>query len=538
MTGAAQAPIPQQEFTPMCIVPVPLKIASASAVLLGPYGAVTEHAHDRGVHRQTIYRETAAVVEAVDGSAHRAQLEELHQRLADQQRRLDELEDRLRDAVVLDADKQAKFAAVGEAEGVSLPIARRLLEVFLDRRTPSVAKLGRITQAAGRRSGAALAVLDEPSRARARQVAPDEIFVGRRPILMTVEQDSLCWLGGRLAQRRDGEQWAIEFRQLPALEQVTRDAGTGLEKGLERLNCERREKGLEPVADQLDHFHLLREGTRALRRLQGQASRALAQADKAQKELDRHARRGQNRAGRTTIVRGLWRQAEAAMDRWAAGERAWQRLHSGLGLFTPEGELNTRPQAETVVAEVLPQLEGSEWAKAKRLLARPELFTFLDRVQVQLAALPVEPGTRDAVVRAEGLRRHPELVQGEGPQAVALRGVLLAAGVLLVVGGEAARQAAGAVREVLRQAWRASSLVEGLNSVLRMQQARHRRLTQGLLDLKRLYWNCRRFRTGRRKGQTPYGRLGIRLPGSGWWELLKVPPEQLRQQLSAQKDAA
>ena len=43
--------------------------------------------------------------------------------------------------------------------------------------------------------------------------------------------------------------------------------------------------------------------------------------------------------------------------------------------------------------------------------------------------------------------------------------------------------------------WRASSLVEGINSVLRMQQARHRRLTPGLLDLKRLYWNCHRFRT-------------------------------------------
>jgi hypothetical protein len=45
-----------------------------------------------------------------------------------------------------------------------------------------------------------------------------------------------------------------------------------------------------------------------------------------------------------------------------------------------------------------------------------------------------------------------------------------------------------------------------------MQQARHRKLSQGLLDLKRLYWNLRRFRTGRRKDQTPYGLLGLRLP--------------------------
>jgi hypothetical protein len=74
------------------------------------------------------------------------------------------------------------------------------------------------------------------------------------------------------------------------------------------------------------------------------------------------------------------------------------------------------------------------------------------------------------------------------------------------------REDARRVRAVLRGVWRASSLVECVNSVARMQQARHRKMTQELLDLKRLYWNLRRFRTGRRKDQTPYGRLGLRLP--------------------------
>jgi hypothetical protein len=66
------------------------------------------------------------------------------------------------------------------------------------------------------------------------------------------------------------------------------------------------------------------------------------------------------------------------------------------------------------------------------------------------------------------------------------------------------------------------------DSVARMQQGRHRRMAQGLLDLKRLYWNCRAFRTGRRRGQTPYALLGLRLPTDDWWELLQLPPEQLR----------
>ena len=70
-----------------------------------------------------------------------------------------------------------------------------------------------------------------------------------------------------------------------------------------------------------------------------------------------------------------------------------------------------------------------------------------------------------------------------------------------------------------------------INSVARMQQSRHRKMTQGLLDLKRLYWNCREFRTGQRRGQSPYELQGLQLPTRDWWELLRLTPEQLRQQL-------
>jgi hypothetical protein len=38
------------------------------------------------------------------------------------------------------------------------------------------------------------------------------------------------------------------------------------------------------------------------------------------------------------------------------------------------------------------------------------------------------------------------------------------------------------------------------------------RMIPGLLDLKRLSWNLRRFRVGHRKDQTPYGLLGLKVP--------------------------
>jgi len=151
-----------------------------------------------------------------------------------------------------------------------------------------------------------------------------------------------------------------------------------------------------------------------------------------------------------------------------------------------------------------------------------------------LAALPVAAELRQAAVRVEGLRRQPEALREEGPSAAARRGVLLAAGLVLSLGGASGAEALAQVRGVLAGVWRASSLVEGINSVLRMQQARHRKVTAGLLNLKRLYWNCHQFRTGKRRRRSPYELLGVVLPAVPWWELLQWSPEQLRTYLSRQ----
>ena len=85
----------------------------------------------------------------------------------------------------------------------------------------------------------------------------------------------------------------------------------------------------------------------------------------------------------------------------------------------------------------------------------PETFTFLDRVQEQLQAVPLPEAVKAQLVRAEGLRRRPALLRGEGRSAAALAALL----------GEAGQSAVAAVRRILRGAWRAGSLVEGVNSV-------------------------------------------------------------------------
>jgi hypothetical protein len=509
------------------------RLACAAAVLFGRYGDVTRLAQQHGLCRQAIYRHTAAVRDDLDGLAHRQEALRLRQQLDQLQARCDDLQRRLGQAVVIDQDKQAEFAATAQAEGVSLPLARRLLVVCLGQHAPSVAQCGRWSQAAGQRSRALLAALDECTRPRVRQAVADEIFVRRRPILRVAEPHSLCWVSGRLVAHRDGVTWAEEFAQLPALGQVTKDGGHGLANGLEQVSATRRRQGLAAAAEQDDHFHVLRDGRKALRGTASAARRALGKADKADKALKRPGNSGYRKWGRATVVARLWRQAGQAFDAWGQEERAWQRVAAALTLFGADGSLPARAQAEADVAAARPELTGPRWAKVRRALARPQLWTYLDRAHEQLAALPVAVELREAAVQVEGLRRRPEGLRGEGPSAGALRGVLLAAGLVLSLAGPAGAEALAQVRGVLGGVWRASSLVEGINSVLRMQQARHRKVTPGLLDLKRLYWNCHRFRTGKRRRRSPYELLGVPVPSLPWWELLKWSPEQLRAYLSA-----
>ena len=355
---------------------------------------------------------------------------------------------------------------------------------------------------------------------------------------MLVEPASLCWLAGRKAETRDGATWATELERWSALTAVVRDGGTGLSKGIELVRARRREQEGADLEDGLDVFHTLREGGRALRATWAEASRALERAEAAQQRFDQRGRQGQSNSGFGAPLRRLWAAAERAFARAEAAEAAWGRARSALELFTPEGRLNDRHRAEAVVTAARPDLVGASWAKVRRLLSRPESFTFLDQAAHRLATLGLEQDVLAALLDLEGLRRQPWRLQGPTPAAAAARGLALARVVQLEKTSPGWRDQAAEVNRVLRGVWRASSLVECINSVARMQQSRHRKMSQGLLDLKRLYWNLRWFRTGHRKDQTPYGLLGLKVPDLSFWEFLKLTPDQLRQELSEPEHAS
>jgi hypothetical protein len=308
--------------------------------------------------------------------------------------------------------------------------------------------------------------------------------------------------------------------------------------GLAGASAERQQTGSTPLYDQRDHFHILHRARRGRRGARHQATQALQRAEKLQAAYDQAGRAGVPRSpmqGR--LLNQAWAKAEQAMNRWTAQEEADGRLGRALALIRPDGTLNTRAQAEAEVQAILAGQTGNDWDRARRLLSSAA-YTFLDRVHEQLAALPIVAELRQAAVRVEALRRRPEARRGDTPPAAAARGALLLATVTLSLAQAAGEQALALVRGVLADAWRSSSLVEAINSVLRMHQRRQKRLTQELLDLQRLCWNMHEFRAGKRKGSSPYSRQRLHLPKGGWWALLKLTPEQLQDQLSALNPAA
>jgi hypothetical protein len=155
---------------------IPQRVASAFAVLCGRYGDVTRMAQGRQQSRQLVYREAQQVANAVDGAADQSQIDELRQQLAQRQSEVQALKERLKHTVEITPDKQHEFATVAQAEGVSLSVARRLLQVVSGPRSVrAVPTLGRSTREAGKQAGEWLKVVDEAVRPQVKQVTADEI---------------------------------------------------------------------------------------------------------------------------------------------------------------------------------------------------------------------------------------------------------------------------------------------------------------------------------------------------------------------------
>ncbi len=513
------------------------RLGNAYAALLGQHGDVSHQARAAGCSRQTVYDHADQVQQALSDAQLPGPTRE--QLLADNRRLSDEncqLWDWLAQTIDCPQSKQQQFTTTATAMGLSLTQILTLLALLLPAdRLPSRARLGRWVQASAGRARRLLAVLDQLCRPLVVCLCLDEIFFRRQPVLMAVEPHSLAWVVGQRAADRSGATWAGVLAAWPFLHDVAADGGSGIERGLELAADQRQEaatqagEAAKPLRTRLDVFHIRRDGARALRVDWGRAEALWEEAEKVERAKARFARTGQDqRHFKKDVLRKVWTKAEAAFEEACRKERAWNRAVAALGVLRPDGRLNDRAWAAAEVRAAVAALTGDHWAKARRMLLDERALTFLDRLHEDLAVAEPDPEHREALVALWRWRRpkRAEATAAGDPGAV-VRAML--ADVVRQRLGPRWQEAYARVRRVLGGVVRASSAVECLNSIVRMHQARHRNLSQELLDLKRLYWNCREFREGKRRDRCPYALLGRQLPSYDPWALLQLDPEELKQ---------
>jgi hypothetical protein len=400
------------------------------------------------------------------------------------------------DAEELSEAKQRDVAGTGCAMGLRLSQIVTLLAIVLPQgAVPSRAMLGRWVQEAAAQAGRLLVVLDLACQARVRVLCLDEIFLHREPVLMAIEPHSMAWMAGQRGPDRRGERWGDVMTHWPCLEHIIADGGQGLERGVKLANAARGAQGeaAETVSSQaltmgLDVFHTQRELERVLQRQWKQAERQLDTASQADAKVERYKRQGRDPRGVSGVAGRAWRKAERLCDQAGNAQEAVQQIAAALTWFDAKGRLYCRQTAQAHLDEASQQLRGDCWSKVKRLLSDERTLRHVDRLREHLTSAVSEPVLRDTLTRLWYV--NDQMQQAQGEACVRLRQLVVIEQGLCERLCPQWQHAYRHVDELLRHAVRASSAVECVNSVVRMHQGRHRHVSQGLLDLKRLYWNC------------------------------------------------
>ena len=497
-------------------------IANAAARFSGRHGAVTHQAHQVHCSRQSIYdhaqKVQAAVAAEYSGGPSREQLLQENQALRAENA---QLWNWLAVTIEFPLVVQQQFSAVALGMGLSLTQIGILLALLLGAKAaPARSTIHRWAQAAGVAAGRVLRRIDAQCKALMLVGCLDEIFFHGRPVLVAVEPASMVWFIGTRAQALRGSTWEKQLRAWDALRYVVADAGVALQAGIALEQKRRLQEGGQPLDSSLDVFHTKREAHQALTIDWNAVERLCKVFDQAEAQRLKDQQQGIDARPAAQKATRAWAQVVQSFQHYEAIEAAWKQAERALAVFRPDGQLNDRTWAQAQVAAALPALVGRAWGRVRNHLQNPKSFSFLDRMHNQLAQLPMAQELREALVHLWWLRRQRPRQAVVGPVAGAGHVAYLVQQELCQKLDPNWRAWYREVAAVLRGVVRASSAAECMNSVLRMHQSRHRTMTPGMLDLKRLYWNTRVFRGGKRKGRSPYEPLGVTEAGAGFWGLI------------------
>lgn len=478
-------------------------------------GAVSALAKEYHISRQTIYNACQRLEEGLNG--HRGRRSRAQQRRL--QKEIRRLEDELRftqeylrliEAGPLGSPHALEdFVLVCAVRGVTL---RGIVEVvwaaFRLKRSHSWAK-----EIIDRASQKAQAVFERlrPWR-NASQIVADEIFLGKLPLLVAAEPQSLAVLRLSVEKHRDAAAWSRLFEGFEGVKTVASDLGKGLLTAIAAW----------PWAHQPDLFHALKILYESMRKWERRCYRKIREEYEWEEKWKQRRRKGKKCSGQRMQHHRARKKTDQALIRFDEAERVVRHMWQAVQIVDPTGRWIPLEERQRTIENGLRKLESlgiPHPKKVKGYWAHENFLTFARTVEEAFAQIPidVEELSRKEVLDAAAAvwARKKGTVRGRRALVATLRA--LTAKRACSNFGEVCEQ----VGTILGRILRASSAIECLNSMWRVVQQVKKSFGTKFAYLVALHHNMKPFTEGPRKGRTPFELLGVSLPTNNWLELLR-----------------
>jgi hypothetical protein len=353
----------------------------------------------------------------------------------------------------------------------------------------------------------------------------DELFANRHPILVTVEPQSSAILRIELAETRQCEVWkehweCLEDNGYHAI-YVVCDGGQALNKA--------QKEALNDIFRQPDTYHAIAHVLgKSVKRLEDAAYAAIDREEDRWKTLD-SARSDTVIKKRIDQYIMACQETEKHIDRYEDYAYLYRCLIEELQLFDEIGQLRNRQEAEgnlEAALDLLDTLGVSSISKAVKKVRRtlPDLLTYFDVAQPilsQLKELPLQQDTLCLLCVAWQWQKN--LMKAKSPKA--RRYCSAQEQCYLDMAAADLDENENDLKEHvycrLDQIVQSSSLVECINSIIRPYlNTTKNHVTQELLNLIMFYHNHRRYKDGKRQGNTPMEMLTGTPQKQDWLDLL------------------
>jgi hypothetical protein len=397
----------------------------------------------------------------------------------------------------------------------------------------SIGWVSELLTEAGQRAGEVLSQIDF-SELGPVIVVRDEKFFQNHPLLMVIEPASAAILFLQVLPDRQAETWALALLELQdqglAIAGVVEDMARMYVKSLEEAELD------APV--QKDVWHLMRDGSQLLKDLEREAFRATKKEVALHKKLEK--------AWDDALFEQYVLIVEQEEDRYemhAAFSNGLDHLYDALEVVDwRSGEIRDRAINQWLLSETIQALAAIDHPRVqkwvKRLRRHQEtLLNYLDwldaalkPIEAQVAQLLENAKEQRTFVRlvARHWRLQQALTNGHRGFASLLETTTQALDTWLIA-YPALRPLVHVLQGCLQAAVRSSAMIENINGIL--EQFLHNRRSfrnevtlQHYLNLFALWHNMRPFARGKRQGQSPYQRAGIRLGFDDWLTLIGYPP--------------